>query len=270
MRKVGTYVVLTDHWYQKNCTKSEIQYFYLRIFTKLWYTILWVPGKVVSRPVQVCSVLCWLANHFFIKWVILEICIIPSLTYGAQTWTLTQSQTKKQQTTRRSMEWSILGLKRSDKMKNQAIRGKTLTRDVIYIISQMSMGLKILVYHFWDRRNITMNSICANYFFLEQMAVLTSFTICYVILHLWVPKNKRFIFDTLYWALFRSFWDWALTGALQSLSTDKRWKGTHGVLNSRVSIVICSAESWSNVRRHLTTDEKVPIRVAKSLTYLSL
>ncbi len=34
------------------------------------------------------------------------------------------------------------------------------------------------------------------------------------------------------------------------------------------SIVICSAESWPNVRRHLITDEKVPMWVAENLSYL--
>ncbi len=55
----------------------------------------------------------------------------------AQTWTLTQSRAKKLQTTQRRMERSILGLKRDHKIKNQVIRGKTLTRDVIYTTTRL-------------------------------------------------------------------------------------------------------------------------------------
>ncbi len=40
------------------------------------------------------------------------------------------------------------------------------------------------------------------------------------------------------------YWDWALTGALQSPSIDKRWKGTHGVLNSRVYSYLFGRELW--------------------------
>ncbi len=42
-------------------------------------------------------------------------------------------------------------------------------------------------------------------------------------------------------------WDPALTGALQSPNTDNSWKGTHGVLNSRMhcNLFGSSTESWS-------------------------
>ncbi len=43
-------------------------------------------------------------------------------------------------------------------------------------------------------------------------------------------------------------WDWALTGTLQSPSTDNSWKGTSGVLNSKMysNLFGSSTASWFN------------------------
>ena len=66
---------------------------------------------------------------------ILESCVIPILTYGAQTWSLTKKQAQSLQTTQRSMERSILGVKRLEKIRNATIREKTGARDILETIA---------------------------------------------------------------------------------------------------------------------------------------
>ncbi len=56
-------------------------------------------------------------------------------------------------------------------------------------------------------------------------------------------------------------WNWALTGALQLPSNDKRWKGTHGVLNNRTYSYLFGSSQRVGLRVNLIKDEKVPIKL---------
>ena len=47
------------------------------------------------------------------------------LTYGAPTWSLTESQKFRLGVCQRAMERSILGIKRSDRIRNTTLRFKT-------------------------------------------------------------------------------------------------------------------------------------------------
>ena len=61
---------------------------------------------------------------------ILHSCVIPSLTYGAQTWALTKKQRKRLQGTRYNMLRSILGVKIKDKINISKILKITKSVDI--------------------------------------------------------------------------------------------------------------------------------------------
>src|SRR5271156_6674650 len=57
-------------------------------------------------------------------------CILPVMTYGCQTWTLTKVQLGRLQVTQRKMERIMLDITLLDKISNTTIREKTRTTDV--------------------------------------------------------------------------------------------------------------------------------------------
>ena len=58
-------------------------------------------------------------------------CIIPVLSYGAETWATTKKLEKKLRVTERAMERIMLGVTRRDKVRNEDLRKKTNARDII-------------------------------------------------------------------------------------------------------------------------------------------
>lgn len=64
-------------------------------------------------------------------------CILPTLTYGAQTWALIKNIASKLRVTQTRMGQSILNLKISDKVKLQEIRRKIKIEDAIKKSSKM-------------------------------------------------------------------------------------------------------------------------------------
>lgn len=52
-------------------------------------------------------------------------CILPCLTYGCQTWALTEQQQNKLNICQNGIERSVLGVRRRDKMQLKIIKGKT-------------------------------------------------------------------------------------------------------------------------------------------------
>ncbi|GBP25799.1 Putative uncharacterized transposon-derived protein F52C9.6 [Eumeta japonica] len=68
--------------------------------------------------------------HVNIKRKLFNICILPVFTYGCQSWTLTKEITNKLAIYQYAMERNMLSVKRSDKLRNCAIRYKTSTRDI--------------------------------------------------------------------------------------------------------------------------------------------
>ena len=73
------------------------------------------------------------------KTKILNSCVIPILTYGSQTWSATKAQARSLQVTQRSMERSLLGIKRKDRIKNIKIRKMTGARDVLETIGLLKI-----------------------------------------------------------------------------------------------------------------------------------
>eukprot|EP00795_Rhopilema_esculentum_P016870 gene16870-8345_t len=62
-----------------------------------------------------------------LKRKIMNTVILPSMTYGAETWSLTNRQREKLAVTQRSMERSMLGVTRRDKIRNEDLRSRTGT-----------------------------------------------------------------------------------------------------------------------------------------------
>ena len=65
-----------------------------------------------------------------LKRKLMDMCILPILTYGSQTWSLTNIQKSKLKVCQRAMERSILGVKLTDRVRNTTLRSKTQIVDV--------------------------------------------------------------------------------------------------------------------------------------------
>ena len=72
-----------------------------------------------------------------LKRKIINIVILPSLTYGAETWPLTKHQSRKLGAAQRSMKNSILNISLKDKPRNEVIREQTKVKDVIKTTTEM-------------------------------------------------------------------------------------------------------------------------------------
>ena len=62
---------------------------------------------------------------------VFESCVLPSITYGCETWVLTKAHIQKLQVCQRAMERSMLGIKIKDKIRNTIIRERTEVIDII-------------------------------------------------------------------------------------------------------------------------------------------
>ncbi|XP_045459984.1 uncharacterized protein LOC123689085 [Harmonia axyridis] len=60
-----------------------------------------------------------------------NMCVLPVLTYGAETLTLTKASARKLQKTQRRMERSMLGISLRDRIRNEEIRRRTGVDDVL-------------------------------------------------------------------------------------------------------------------------------------------
>lgn len=72
-----------------------------------------------------------------LKRKVFEQCVLPVLTYGAETLTLTRKSVEKIRVTQRAMERSMLGLTLRDRIPNAIIRAKTGTTDAVERIAHM-------------------------------------------------------------------------------------------------------------------------------------
>lgn len=71
------------------------------------------------------------------KTKIFNSCILPVMTYGCQTWSLTKHNLRQLQTCQHSMERSILHIKLRDKINLKFIRKQTKVTDVTYCIKKL-------------------------------------------------------------------------------------------------------------------------------------
>ena len=72
-----------------------------------------------------------------LKRKVFDSCVLPVLTYGGKTLTLTRASENKLRATQRAMERSMLGITLRDKMTNQWIRQQTKVVDVMEEIASL-------------------------------------------------------------------------------------------------------------------------------------
>ena len=72
-----------------------------------------------------------------LKKQVMDLCILPTMTYGCQTWSLNKQMTNKLRTAQRAMERKMLDLKLKDKIPCVEIRKRTKIIDIIeYTLKQ--------------------------------------------------------------------------------------------------------------------------------------
>ncbi|CAB3240548.1 unnamed protein product [Arctia plantaginis] len=64
-------------------------------------------------------------------------CVLPVMTYGAETWTLTVRLVHKFKVAQRAMERAMLGVSLRDRIRNEVIRQRTKVTDIAYRISKL-------------------------------------------------------------------------------------------------------------------------------------
>ena len=63
-------------------------------------------------------------------------CVLPAMSYGAETWTTTKQLEQKLRTTQRAMERRMLKITLKDRIRNSDIRKQTQVKDIIQKIKQ--------------------------------------------------------------------------------------------------------------------------------------
>ena len=62
-------------------------------------------------------------------------CVLPAMTYGCQTWSLTKALVKKLETSQPAMERRMLNVKLKDRIRNTAIRQRTRVTDIVQYVT---------------------------------------------------------------------------------------------------------------------------------------
>ena len=62
-------------------------------------------------------------------------CVLPAMTYGSQTWSLTKALLKKLETSQRAMERRMLNVKLKDRIRNTTIRQRTRVTDIVQYVT---------------------------------------------------------------------------------------------------------------------------------------
>lgn len=76
-------------------------------------------------------------HNINIKTQVLQSCILPTLTYGCQTWALTQANRNKIATTQNKMQRSLLNIKKEQKIKNIEIDNRLKTKRAEKIVQKL-------------------------------------------------------------------------------------------------------------------------------------
>ena len=72
-----------------------------------------------------------------LKKKIMNTVILPAMTYGVETWSLTKHQKNKLVVAQRSTKRAMLNITRRDRIRNEIIRSKTKINDIIEKVSKM-------------------------------------------------------------------------------------------------------------------------------------
>lgn len=71
-----------------------------------------------------------------VKRKVFNTCVLPCITYGCETWALTKQLRNKLEYCQRSMERSMTGIRKKDRVRNEQIRAKTKVTDILTRIDQ--------------------------------------------------------------------------------------------------------------------------------------
>ncbi|KAJ2946424.1 hypothetical protein O0L34_g12464 [Tuta absoluta] len=100
--------------------------------------------KEIDRRITTAWNRYWSLKHIFkskitarVKGRLMDTCILPTLTYACQTWSLTEKNANKISVCQRAMERSLLRLKLKDKKRNETIRQKTKVKDAIVHVRRL-------------------------------------------------------------------------------------------------------------------------------------
>jgi hypothetical protein len=66
-----------------------------------------------------------------------DACVLPVFTYGCQTWSMNDDVKEKLSVAQRSMERSMMNVRRKDKVKNEKIRKSTQVKDVSVAVREL-------------------------------------------------------------------------------------------------------------------------------------
>jgi len=72
-----------------------------------------------------------------LKRKVYEQCVLPVMTYGAETLTLTKKTAENLRVAQRAMERAMLGITRRDRIPNNTIRQRTKTKDIVEYVARM-------------------------------------------------------------------------------------------------------------------------------------
>ena len=64
-------------------------------------------------------------------------CVLPVMTYGSETWSLTADLLEKLRVTQRAMERAMLGVSLRDKIRNEDIRRRTKVTDIAFRVCRL-------------------------------------------------------------------------------------------------------------------------------------
>ena len=154
-----SWTLLWSHVYHK--TKRDIS---MHDNNTKTYFAIW--GYIIARRanahiILICHMLQWFLSHYIpiraawscfgknkeilqdkqipisLKKQVMDQCILPTMTYGCQTWSLNKQMTNKLRTAQRAMERKMLDLKLKDKIPCAEIRKRTKIIDIIeYTLKQ--------------------------------------------------------------------------------------------------------------------------------------
>ncbi|CAG9094113.1 unnamed protein product [Plutella xylostella] len=116
-------------------------------------------SKEIDRRITLGWKKYWLHKDIFksnlpvhLKQKLMESAVLPTVTYGCQTWPLTKNIIRKLNTFQRSAERSMLGIKLRDKVRCSVIRSITKVRDIVEMVCALKWKWAGHVARYTDNR----------------------------------------------------------------------------------------------------------------------
>ncbi|CAH2231293.1 jg20612 [Pararge aegeria aegeria] len=72
-----------------------------------------------------------------LKTKVFEQCVLPVMTYGSETWSLTMGLIRRLRVTQRAMERAMLGVSLRDQIRNEEIRRRTRVTDIAQRVAKL-------------------------------------------------------------------------------------------------------------------------------------